>query len=160
MSPRTTPPTGDYAADPFYFALSGVNSGPLHVPLDLPNNPASVFLQGADSFPTSTFDSTNYWVDVVFSPTATITPRVTSVSPTPGANGIASNTAVTAKFNESIQAGTLSFVLTDSNGNVVPATVSYNGSTHTATLTPNASLSYPATYTATISGATDQTASR
>ena len=72
-----------------------------------------------------------------------------------GANGIASNTAVTAQFNESIQAGTLSFVLTDSNGNAVPATVSFDGSTDTATLTPNASLSYPATYTATISGAED-----
>ena len=46
-------------------------------------------------------------------------------------------------------------MLTDSNGNVVPATVSFDGSTDTATLTPSASLSYPATYTATISGATD-----
>ena len=64
-------PDGDYAADTFYFAQSGVNSGPLHVPLDLPSNPASVFLHGAEGFPTTTFHSTNYWVDVVFSPTAT-----------------------------------------------------------------------------------------
>ena len=113
-------PDGDYAADTFYFAQSGVNSGPLHVGLDLPTDPASVFLQGSNGFPTSTFDSTNYWVDAVFSPTATITPRVTSVSPTPGANGIATNITIRAQFNESIQVRTLSFVLKDSNGNVVP----------------------------------------
>ena len=137
--------------------MSGVNNGPLHVGLDLPTNPASVYSYGAaGKFPTSTFGSTNYWVDVVFSATATVTPRVSSVSPLPGASGIATNTAITATFNESIQMGSLSFVLTDSNGNTVPATVSYVDSTHTAILIPNAALNYPATYTATISGATGQ----
>ena len=127
------------------------------MPLDLPTNPSSVYSYGvAGTFPTTSFNSTNYWVDVVFSATATVTPRVSSVSPTPGAGGLGTNTAVTATFNESIQMGSLSFVLTDSNGNVVPATVSYDDSTHTASLTPNALLNFPATYTATISGAEDQ----
>ncbi len=150
-------PDGNYSDDPFYFALSGVNSGPLHVGLDLPTNPASVYSYGAaGTFPTTSFDSTNYWVDVVFSPTATLVPRVSSVTPLPGAGGLATNTAVAATFNESIQTGSLSFLLTNSNGNTVPATVSYDDSTHTATLIPNAALNYPATYTATISGATDE----
>ena len=149
-------PAGDYAADTYYFALSGVNSGPLHVGLDLPNAPASVFLQGSNGFPTNTFNSTNYWVDAVFSATASVAPRVTTVSPLPGANGTASNTTVTARFNEPIQIGSLLFLLTDSNGNVVAANVNYDASTQTATLTSNASLNYPATYTATVSGAQDQ----
>ena len=150
-------PDGNIAYDLDYFALSGVNSGPLHVGLDLPTNPASVYVYGAAGiFPTSTYASTNYWVDVVFSPTATLTPRVTSVSPTPNASGVASNTVITAQFNEPIQAGTLSFLLTDSSGSIVPATVSYDGSTYTATLTPTAPLNFAATYTATLSGATDQ----
>ena len=83
----------------------------------------------AGTFPTSSFDSANYWVDVVFSATPTISPRVSTVSPLPGAGGLATNTSVTATFNESIQMGSLSFVLTDANGNTVPATVSYDDST-------------------------------
>jgi methionine-rich copper-binding protein CopC len=149
-------PAGHYADDQYYFAMNGVNSGPLHIPPDVPGKPASVFSYGADAFPTTTFLSANYYVDVVFSATAITGPRVSSISPLPGAQGIATNTAITAQFNESIQLGTLSFVLTDSNGNTVPATLSYDGSTNTATLTPNALLSYPGAYTATVSGAVDQ----
>jgi hypothetical protein len=68
---------------------------------------------------------------------------------------VATNTAVTATFNKAVVAATISFVLKDSNSNTVAATVSYNDTNHTATLTPNAPLANAATYTATVSGAQD-----
>ncbi len=83
------------------------------------------------------------------------TPTVTGETPAPNATGVPSTTTVTATFNKSIQAGTLSFVLTGPNTTAVPATVSYNDATHTAMLTPSAALAAGKTYTATVSGAKD-----
>jgi methionine-rich copper-binding protein CopC len=85
----------------------------------------------------------------------TTPPSITAQTPAPGAVNIATNTTVTAQFSESIQSGTLSFVLRDSSNNVVPSAVAYNDATRTATLTPNALLASSATYTATVSGAQD-----
>jgi hypothetical protein len=83
-------------------------------------------------------------------------PLVTSATPAANASGVATGTAVTATFNESVQQATISFVLTDPSKNVVPATLTYNDTTHTATLTPGGPLLNSTTYTATVSGATDQ----
>jgi hypothetical protein len=83
-------------------------------------------------------------------------PTVTSKTPTDGATGVATNTTVTATFNESVVASSIVFTLADSNGNSVNATVSYDDTTHTATLTPASLLANSMTYTATMSGAKDQ----
>ncbi len=151
-------PNGDYAADGGYFATAGVNSGPLHALADGADGPNGVYHYGTGGgFPTDSFSATNYWVDVVFNSTTqgTTPPTVTGESPAPGATGVAQNTAVTVTFSKAVQAGTINFVLKDAAGNTVPAAVSYNASTNTATLTPNAALASAATYTATVSGATD-----
>jgi hypothetical protein len=68
---------------------------------------------------------------------------------------VAIKTTVTATFDRSVVTTTISFVLKDSSNNTVASTVSYNDTTHTATLTPNASLANSLTYTATVSGAQD-----
>ena len=47
---------------------------------------------------------------------------------------------------------TSNFVLKDSGGNVIPASVSYDSTTNVATLAPQAALQYGATYTATVKG--------
>jgi hypothetical protein len=69
------------------------------------------------------------------------------------------NSAVTVTFNESIDPATVTastFELRNASNNLIPASVSYNAGTRTATLTPNATLPGTATLTATVSGgATD-----
>lgn len=60
-------PSGGYAADVNFFATAGVNNPPLHA---LPNsvtggNGVYVYATGG-GFPSSTYQSTNYWVDLVF----------------------------------------------------------------------------------------------
>jgi len=80
-------------------------------------------------------------------------PAVSSENPAPNATNVAVSTAVTATFNEAVQAGTITFTLAASSGGLVRASVSYDSSTDTATLTPAAALAYNTTYTATVSGA-------
>src|SRR5271165_3240826 len=85
-------------------------------------------------------------------------PVVTSETPISGATGVATSTALTATFNEAVQAATITssnLVLKSSSGATVPATVSYNSSTNTATLTPSALLANSTIYTATVSGVED-----
>jgi hypothetical protein len=84
-------------------------------------------------------------------------PSVTAFTPAAGAKGINVGNSVTAKFNEPMQAGTIStstVKLIDSANNAVPATVSYNSSTYVATLTPQSALQYGSTYTIRVKGGT------
>jgi hypothetical protein len=76
-------------------------------------------------------------------------------TPAPLASGISPATDVRAVFTRAVDLGTLNastFTLTGPAG-AVPAQITYNATTRTATLTPNAPLSLMATYTASISGA-------
>jgi hypothetical protein len=59
--------TGHYAADHAYFALGGVDNGYLHALKDGVSGANGLYAYGgASTFPTNTFGSANYWVDVVF----------------------------------------------------------------------------------------------
>ncbi len=67
-------PQGRYAATAGYFAGHGADNAPLHAPQDGAGGFANgVYSYGAGGFPTSTFSSANYWVDVVFD-TALVAP--------------------------------------------------------------------------------------
>ena len=88
-------------------------------------------------------------------PVANTPPIVTGETPAAGATSVGITTAVTATFTEPVQASTVSFALKNSAGISIPASLSYNASTNTDTLTPSAALAYGTTYTATVSGATN-----
>jgi methionine-rich copper-binding protein CopC len=85
----------------------------------------------------------------------TTPPVVGTKTPAAGATNVSLSTTVTATFNEAVQSGTITFTLKDSLNNTVPATLSYNATTFTATLTPLSALANGGTYTATVSGAKD-----
>ncbi len=57
---------GQYSVDAGYFAGSGFDNPPLRALQDGENGGNGVYLYGAGGFPTDTFGSSNYWVDVVF----------------------------------------------------------------------------------------------
>jgi hypothetical protein len=62
-------PNGHYSANGAFFATAGVNNPPLDA-LANSVSPNGVYTYGSTStFPTSTYNSTNYWVDVVFNTT-------------------------------------------------------------------------------------------
>ena len=135
-------PNGRYAADPNFFATSGVSNGPVNL---LSNGAAGgngVYnYSSTTTFPSSTYNATNYWVDLVFSATGTTPPdttppTVSSVSPAAGATGVATSTAVSATFSEAMDAATIgasTFELRDAANALVASNVSYDAPSRTAT---------------------------
>ncbi|MGH9583386.1 MAG: DUF4082 domain-containing protein [Bryobacteraceae bacterium] len=66
-------PNGYYSADDDFFQ-TGVDNGPLHALKSGADGPNGVYVYGASSFPTESWNASNYWVDVVFSPSGTVSP--------------------------------------------------------------------------------------
>jgi hypothetical protein len=138
----------EYAGDANYFA-SPYTSGPLQVPAG-----GGVYGYGpAGSFPSKVYQDYNYWVDVVLSTSTGPPPSVTGEAPAAGATGVAISSTVAATFNEAVIPSTIQFTLTGPGNAAVPATLTYDASTDTATLTPWSNLIASTTYTATVSGA-------
>jgi hypothetical protein len=72
-------PNGGYALDSGYFATAGFDNAPLHALKDGLSAGNAVFVYGpSSSFPTGTYNSSNYWVDVVFTQIAASTPPIIS----------------------------------------------------------------------------------
>ena len=152
-------PQGNYAAINGYFAGGGFDSPPLHALADGLDGPNGVYRYGAGGvFPTNTFGSSNYLVDVVFENTAgpdTTPPTITARSPASDASGVATDANVTATFNEPMDPTTINgtnFELRDPANALVPATVTYNATLRRAILDPNSALQNSTTYTATVQG--------
>jgi Domain of unknown function (DUF4082)/Bacterial Ig-like domain/Bacterial Ig domain len=119
-----------------------------------------VYAYGSSStFPTNSYDASNYWVDVVYGPDKT-PPAASPASPVNGQTSVPTDSGVSFSFNESVQASTIDFTLTGPGGVSVPGTVSYDSSTDTATFVPSGGLTGDSgplaadtTYTATVSAA-------
>jgi subtilisin family serine protease len=80
-------------------------------------------------------------------------PTVTAKSPGAQATAVPVASNVTATFSADVQGvGAGTFVLRNAAGTAIPATVSYNASTKTATLDPSASLATDGAFTATLVG--------
>ena len=147
---------GNYSVNSAYFTSAGVDNPPLHALANGVDGANGVYLYGASTFPTQTFNASNYWVDVVYNVAApdTTPPTVSSVTPN-GLPPVSPATSVTATFSEAMNASTITtstFVLRNPGGNIVASTVGYNTGTNVATLTPSAPLAASTTYTATITG--------
>ncbi|HEY7313483.1 MAG TPA: Ig-like domain-containing protein, partial [Gemmataceae bacterium] len=87
----------------------------------------------------------------------TTPPTVTSVTPANSATGVSTGSAVTVQFSEALNATTLSsstIQLLNASGTAMAASVTYNASTDTATLTPSSALSAGSTYTISVHGGT------
>ena len=80
-------------------------------------------------------------------------PTVTTTTPAAGAVDVPIGVQPTARFNELMDPASVSaFELRDAANALVPATVTYDDATSTATLVPTAALTYGNTYTATVKG--------
>ncbi|MFN0145377.1 MAG: Ig-like domain-containing protein [Dehalococcoidia bacterium] len=155
-------PVGFYSVNANYFGAATDNP-PLHALSNAAGGGNGVYLYGAGhAFPSSSFQASNYWVDVVFVTSIAgdnTPPTVTANAPLNGATGVALGSAVTATFSEDMDLATISgstFELRNPANALVAATVTYNAATRVATLTPSAPLATNTTYTARVlGGATD-----
>ena len=140
-----------------YFAASTDNA-PLHALRDGLDGPNGLYAYGASAFPTQSYHSSNYWVDVVFDtalPADMTPPHVNSVTPVANASAVPVTSVVTATFSEMLSANsvtTSSVQLRDAAGTLIPASVFAGGETPTVTLTPTIALAGGTTYTATVRG--------
>lgn len=88
-----------------------------------------------------------------FTTTAAPIPTVSTTLPTSGATGVNVGNALTATFSQPMNSSTITastFTLTGPSNTAVSGLITYNTGTSTATFTPNASLVYSTSYTATI----------
>jgi hypothetical protein len=161
-------PAGGYAVDDNYFANSGYDNAPLHAPANGADGGNGVYVYGSDTFPTESYQSSNYWVDVDFEAStsppvvteaSTSPPVVTAFSPAAGATGVdPGNTKVTVTFNQPVQIsgmgfpGNFSLNTTSGEDAAVAAGISYDSATSTATLTPYSPLAPSTTYRVMVSG--------
>src|SRR5207249_4112694 len=136
------------------------DNAPLHALADGVDGANGVYAYGANgTFPVNSFNSANYWVDVVFAASTgpdTTPPTVAAVTPANGATGVNATVNAAATFNEAMDASTITtgtFELRDPSAAVVPATVTYDAASRTATLDPTAAnLPYLTTFTAKVRG--------
>ncbi len=92
--------------------------------------------------------------DPIGSPTNT-PPTVTSLTPANNSSGVRTSTAVTIQFSEALDPATVTasaIQLLNSSGSAVAASVHYDSSSHTATLTPSTALANSSTYTVLVRG--------
>jgi len=148
---------GGYADDTRYFMTSGVDKGPLHAPQDgASGGHNGVFQYGSGGFPTNTVLSTNYWVDVLFTPAP---PALSSVTLNPtSVTGGASSTGTVTLANPAPTGGA-SVTLASSNTMVAstPSSVTVTAGSTSATFTVTTSpviFSTSVTISATYQGTT------
>jgi Domain of unknown function (DUF4082)/Bacterial Ig domain len=95
---------GHYSGDSGFFASTGVDSPPLHALTNGVDGSNGVYLYSSSSgFPTGSFNSTNYWVDVIYTSAFTVTGTIS------GAGG----GGATVNLSGPVTATTI----TDSSGN-------------------------------------------
>ena len=145
-------PNGHFAVNRTAFK-SAFTSGPLSVPAN-----GGVFqYASATTFPSQSYQASNYWVDVLLATTPsadTTPPTVTSTNPANGATNIAIGASATVTFSEAVDPATISnstVMILDGNS-MVTATVVYNSGTHSVTVTPTTALANSKTYTISVVG--------
>ena len=137
-------PVGHYTGTDPYFTTA-VDRPPLHGLRNGVDGANGLYAYStATTFPTNTFNSENYWVDVVFTttpPPDTTAPTITTRFPGAGQTNVDPATPVTATFSEAMDPATISsstgsaeggasaagsFELRDPSNNLVSATVTYD----------------------------------
>lgn len=87
---------GHYSADAQAFASKGVDKGPLHALRSGTDGANAVYHYGNSGYPTESYQSTNYWVDVLFQPKS-----VADAGTAPDASPRDSGTKTDAGVNDS-----------------------------------------------------------
>ncbi len=148
-----TAPQGHYAAASNAFYSAGIEAPPLRVAGGFGAQVAGVY-STPGTFPTTTFGSTNYYVDAIFELVDALPLTVLDRQPLAGATSVPVGTDVTAVFSRDIEPASQTLTLTPAGGSPVAGTTTYAAGTRTVRLVPSSPLSPSTTYTAQV-GARD-----
>ncbi|HET6995351.1 MAG TPA: N,N-dimethylformamidase beta subunit family domain-containing protein, partial [Chitinophagaceae bacterium] len=150
-------PDGFYSFTDPYFASTVINGSLQGLAEGEDGHNGVLKFTPVPAFPDQSSQTINYWADVVFIEADIAPPLVSSIVPTSNAMNVNIGSSVQVVFNEPIDLTTVNastFELRNASNTLIPATVSYNTVTRTATLTPSSNLSYISTYTVTLKGGT------
>ena len=138
-------PQGHYAYTSGYFANARTN-GALTAPAG--NNGRYVYGSGG-GFPTDSWNSTNYFVDVLFTPDPAVV-SITSRTPASGATDVSRTANPAATFSAPIASG---WSMTAKVGTTaIPGSAALSADGRTLTFTPTSSLPASSTVTVTLTG--------
>jgi hypothetical protein len=142
-------PKGGYAAQANAFASAGLTATPITLAGGFGVAPAGVFA-AAGSFPSSSYNATNYYVDLQFLTPDQAPLTVGAQAPLPGATSVSTGAVVSAVLSKPAASGTASLTLTTSTGATVAGASAYAAATNTVSFTSSAALATSTTYTATV----------
>ena len=144
-------PSGHYSMDTYYFSKQ-INNAPLHGLASGASGGNGVYLHASKSgFPTSTYISSNFWVDVVFTTQATpANPQLKVSATTLSFGSVALNTAATSSVTLT-SSGTSA--VTVNSASITGIGFSIVAGSFPATLSPNQSLTLQLQFKPTTSGA-------
>ena len=137
------------------FIPADLLSGPLHSVADGQNG---VFADAGGSFPTQSFSSSNYFVNVeVLDDGVPAAPTLASTSPVNGATRVGLGAAASAVVTRDLDVTTVTSgaTLERSDGAPVAAAVAYDSASRRITITPAAQLDPLTTYVARLSTTVD-----
>ncbi len=128
--------SGNYSYTSPYFSSAIVN-GPLRALANGEDGGNGLYVYtAASAFPTATYQSSNYWVDIVFA--TTVTPDITPPSVTitaPAAGNVSGSVNVTANAGDNVSVAGLQFLLDGVNLGAEIVTAPYAMSWNTMTAT-------------------------
>ncbi|MCO6009530.1 DUF4082 domain-containing protein [Actinoallomurus purpureus] len=144
--------TGWFSADSGGLSRA-VDDPPLHTIAD---GADGVFAYGAHAFPSQSYNTSNYWVDVVFTlPPDTTPPAVASTNPSNNATSVPAGATVKVAFNEAVQPSSPAFTLKNPGGTAIAGSTAFDSASRVLTFTPSSPLAVGTKYTASVSGAKD-----
>jgi hypothetical protein len=151
-------PAGHYAADNNYFTNGAATLQPMTGLQGTATSPNGVFaVSGATSFPSDSYQNTNYWVDATFNTVAAPNvqpPNVLANNPANGTGSVSLTPPINVTFDEPVVQSSLQFTVTSSAG-LVAGTVSLSTDRTTATFAPSAALAAATTYTVSVKATDD-----
>jgi hypothetical protein len=148
---------GFYSVNDTGFSTAIVN-GPLKGLANGENGPNGIYQYSPTPvFPSSNFQSSNYYVDVVFNTVVgpdNTPPTVLSATPVSNAIGVNEAANITINFSEALDPATVSgsTVSLLNGGTPVAATVTFDAINRTVILDPNSSLNFNSNYSVEVKG--------
>jgi methionine-rich copper-binding protein CopC len=150
-------PNGGYAYDHGYFNSVAATTSPVKALANGTNGGNGLYKYGTSGFPSNSYNSTNYWVDVVFSESLgdTTAPTIESRTPAAGATAVNTDANISVTFSENVVANSVGLTVRNSSDDLVQGTLTYDPATRTAVFVPSAALGALRNYTVTLSGVSD-----
>ena len=145
--------TGHYSTDAAAFSNASAYLAPLLAPADGVSGSNGAYHAGTSAFPTDSYKSAGYGVDVTFSgdtSSDTAPPAVLSSTPLNGSSSVPVSTGLSATFTKPYAPSSLAFTLTSASGAAVTAKAAVTQGAMAATLTPSSPLAAGTSYTASV----------